>query len=155
MNVDEARRWVYDRLEDGVHCPCCDQYAKLYPRPLPSATARVMIEIFRRNEGRWFIDLPPVLDTMKGTAHQGGYGTLAHHWGLLEAMPGERDDGSNRVGWWRLSDTGRAFVRGEVTVPKRALIYNNRCIGFRGEPITISDALREPFNYRDLWDDDE
>lgn len=35
---------------------------------------------------------------MKRTPHQGGYGTFGHHWDLIEPMPGEREDGSSRVG---------------------------------------------------------
>jgi len=110
----------------------------------------VMVQLYRRDGGYEYVDLPPILDRMKGTPHQGGYGTIAHHWGLIEQMPGEREDGSKRVGWWRLTDRGRAFVRGEITVPKKALIYNNKLFGFEGRQITISDALREPFDYRRL-----
>jgi hypothetical protein len=87
---------------------------------------------------------------MKGTPHQGGYGTFAWHWRLMEQQPGYRKDGSNRVGWWRLTDRGRAFVRGEIKVPSKARIYANRCLGFTGDPWTISDALRHPFDFREL-----
>jgi len=150
MTLDEAREVLRPLVEKGHKCPLCTRKVKIYPRPLPAASARVLIRLFRLNEGRDFVKLGPILDTMKGTAAQGGYGTLAHHWGLMEAMPGKREDGSNRVGWWRLTDLGRAFVRGEATVPKRARIFANRLLGYVGPPWTISDALREPFDFNDL-----
>jgi hypothetical protein len=151
MTLGEARDELRELVKGkGAICPLCTQNAKIYPRSLPLASAKVMVELFKRNEGRDYIDVPEVLDTMKGTAHQGGYGTLSWHWGLIEPMPGQREDGSNRVGWWRLTDRGRAFVRGEVTVPRKARIYANRLLSFEGEQWTISDALRHPFDFREL-----
>lgn len=147
----EARAWLADRLDHGERCPCCEQFAKVYTRAIPSATARVLIALYRRDRGDGeYLFLPPILETLGGTPSLGGYGTLGHFWGLLETMPGEREDGSNRVGWWRLTELGRSFVRGAVTVPKYARIYNGTCLGLTGEAVTIEDALGERFDYREL-----
>lgn len=145
----EARANLLENRAEGVRCPCCDQFAKEYRRTLPSATARVMVELYRRDEGYEFQFLPDILDQMTGTAHQGGYGTLGHYWGLMEQQPGERDDGSNRVGWWRLTPKGRSFIYG-YPVPRYARIYAGTLIGLEGPDWTIQQALGEPFNYRDL-----
>lgn len=150
MTIREARDILRELAEKGHTCPCCTQFVKVYKRPIPNATARVMIALFRQGEGRNYIFLPAVLDTMKGTPHQGGYGTLGQFWGLMEQMPGEREDGSNRVGWWRLTDLGRRFVRLEARVPKYARIYNGRCLGHAGEQVTIRDALGSKFDYAEL-----
>jgi hypothetical protein len=149
--LGDVRDWLRTRIDDGERCPCCTQYAKVYRRSLPNATARVMIALHRAGaEPDAYLFLPTILDTMKGTPHQGGYGTLGQHWGLLEQQPGERDDGSNRVGWWRLTLLGRAYVRDEVTVPRYAHIYNGRCLRLSGEPWSIRNALGRRFYYNEL-----
>ena len=152
VTLGEARDWLRDRVDHGEHCPCCTQFAKVYRRALTSAPARVLIELHRRDQGGAYLFLPTILDTMTGTPHQGGYGTLGHHWGLLEPQPGEREDGSWRVGWWRLTDRGRAFVLGRRTVPKYARIYDGRCLGLDGPDWTIVQALGKRFDYRELMD---
>jgi hypothetical protein len=151
-SLREVREWLMQARDDGVTCPCCTQLVKVYKRTLPSATARVMIELYRRQRGDEYVFLPRVLDGMTGTPHQGGYGTLAHFWGLLEQQPGERADGSNRVGWWRLTEKGRRFVRGEVTVPKHAHVFNGRCLGYSGPEWSIRQALGTKFDYAELME---
>jgi hypothetical protein len=155
--VNDSREAVRDVLRNGteMHCPTCGQNVKLYDRALSLATGKVMVKLYEVNQGREYVDLGPILDTMKGTPRQGGYGTLAHHWELIEAQPGERKDGSKRVGWWRLTDDGRAFVRSEITVLKKAQLYDNHLFGFVGKEITISDCLRTPFDFRDLMNGNE
>ena len=152
ISLEDAKDWLEDHIDEGAQCPCCSQYAKVYERTLPSATARVMIRLYQHNKGIDYVYLPTILDTMKGTPHQGGYGTLGHHWGLMEQMPGERPDGSNRVGWWRLTDLGRDFVRGIETVPKTAYLYSGRCLTVGGPPWSVRDALGHRFNYDELME---
>jgi hypothetical protein len=151
-SLAQAREYVQEHREEGVRCPCCDQFAKAYRRALPSAAARVMIKIDQHSPNGDFVYLPPLLDTMKRTPHQGGYGTFSHHWDLIEAMPGERDDGSSRVGWWRLTDDGHDFVHDRLQVSKFVLLYNNRILGFEGPLIGIRHALGTKFDYRELMD---
>jgi hypothetical protein len=153
MTLKAARDILRTQVMGGgaPRCPCCGQTAKVYKRALPSATARVMIALYRAGATNGtYVFLPDLLDGMKGTPHQGGYGTLAHFWGLMEVQPGERADGSKRVGWWRLTPQGVAFVEGRARAPKFARLYAQRCLGFTGEPITIRDALGNKFDYNEL-----
>jgi hypothetical protein len=109
-----------------------------------------MIALARRDGERSFVFLPDVLDTMKGTPHQGGYGTLGKYWGLIEQKPGVRDDGSNRVGWWRLTELGSQFVYEQATVPRYADIYNGRRLRLHGPAWSIRQALGSRFSYDEL-----
>lgn len=152
MTLGEARDLLRELVEDGARCPLCTQFAKVYKRRLPSSTARVMIAIHREHAGRDYVFLPDVLSRRRltGLALAGGYGTLAHHWGLIEQAPGERDDGSDHVGYWRLTELGERFVLCLARVPMYARIYDGRRLGLRGDPISIVDALGHRFDYREL-----
>lgn len=139
-------------VKDGEHCPCCGQLVKLYRRSLSNAPARWMIKLYLHdgNEGREYVYMPEVLNTMRGTPSQGGYGNLGQYWDLTDRMPGIRSDGSNRVGWWRLTDDGREFVLDHLTVPKYAYVYNSKLFDFDGPEWSIRDALGTKFDYNDL-----
>jgi len=148
-----ARQWLDEKMhEKGALCPCCGQFAKYYHRSFPAATARAMIEMYRYDEGRDWLYMPPILDVCSPTARRGGEGVMGHHWGLQEHQPGIRDDGSRKNGHWRLSDEGREFVRLNLKVPRYATVFNNQCVGLDGPAWSIRDALGTRFNYRDLMD---
>ena len=137
-------------VRDRSDCHACGQYCQIYRRALANVTAMVMIVMYRHNEGRDYINIPELFNT--GSLRGGtGDASKGKYWGLTEPMPGERADGSNRVGWWRLTNLGRRFVLGEVTVAKYAHIYDDRRLWFSGTLLwSIHDALGERFNYNEL-----
>ena len=151
MTLKEARDILREiAMGRGGTCPCCTQRVKVYRRKLPVASAQILIELFREDGADDYVYVPKILDRMTGTPAQGGYGTLSVHWGLIASMEGERDDGSNRTGWWKLTEEGVRFVLDAATVPERAHIYNGRCLGHSGPPIDIRQALRNRFDYDEL-----
>lgn len=155
MTLKAARDTLRPLVREGHTCPCCRQFAKVYKRALPSASAVVLIAMYRwrgeRTDEGW-IFIPDLLTqtSLSRTAQQGGYGLLSHHWGLIEKQVGTREDGSDRVGFWRLTEKGRLFVRSLDTVEKYALLYNGRCLGHEGPQINIHDALGKKFDYSEL-----
>lgn len=142
--IAQAKAWLRARLDDGEECPVCTQFAKVYQRRIHRTMARYLIAMYREAPGGSYVDV------MRLAGKDSPDLVKTRYWGLLEAMPGEREDGSNRLGWWRLTDAGRAFVEGAITVPKYARLYDGRCLGFDGEGVTIRDALGARFNYDDL-----
>ena len=152
LTLSEARAWLLANRAAGTRCLCCNRLVKIYPRTFPRATALLMIELWRRNEGRDYSFVPDILNTMTGTVAQGGDGRKGWLWGLMEQEPGHRDDGSNRRGWWRLTDSGREFVLGEIRVPQIAYVCNNAVLGYSDEFWSIHDALGSEFNYAEMME---
>jgi hypothetical protein len=145
--VAEAREWVHDeaRTQTGGHCPVCDQLAKVYRRSIHRAMARDLVTAYRVAGREWFH-----MPTLPGYA--GGDTAKLAYWRLIEPRPGVRADGSNRVGWWKITQLGEAWVRGKIGLPQYALVYNGRCLGLDLDgprDYTIRDALggNEAFNY--------
>lgn len=146
--LTEVVEWLRDRVDDGAHCPACTQMAKVYRRKISSSTARVLIAMHRdRTDPDGWVQVPRLREVEKG-----GDSTKARYWGLIEPMPNVvRDDGSSRVGWWRLTPAGRAFVRNQISVATYARIYDGRLVGFDATTTTtIHDALGTRFHYDDL-----
>jgi hypothetical protein len=146
ISLKDARQRLVDSLDEGVTCPCCEQFAKVYRFRINASMAVALTRIWRAGGVGW-VDVP---------ALQLPHGLHAHlsklrFWGLLERPEGlRRGDGSTRVGIWRVTEHGQRWINREITVPSHARIYDNRCLGLVGEPTSIDDALGATFNYDEL-----
>ncbi len=160
-SLEEAKRWLRERFSKGAPCPCCNQFVKLYKRSLSKSSAYVLLLIaryYRRVEVRqddWlhvpsYIAETAVGNPRRAAAVRGDWAKMKY-WGLIEEKPGSRDDGSPRVGYWRLTQLGRQFVAREVKVPAYVYIYNSEPMQKTVEEmITIDDALSTDFSYAEL-----
>ncbi|AGT12673.1 hypothetical protein PBI_WHIRLWIND_67 [Mycobacterium phage Whirlwind] len=147
ITLDDARADLSDKIEEGTECPCCGQFAKVYRVKFPATAVKLMIEMLKqhRNGVQW-VHAPTA-------GPPGGNPVKARHWGLIEPMPDAvREDGSKRVGLWRLTTNGYAFVRGMLNVPKYANLFNNECLGLDASEgyVSAEEALGHNFNYREL-----
>ena len=153
--LTQARAELRENMEKGMDCPCCTQYVKLYKRSMTASMACALIYVYRYFERHGYgeplhvgqylnaLDLPgPVRST-------GDFAKL-RFWGLVEYVEGTREDGSNRNGYFYLTQEGKAFVEGRLHVPRRVYIFNNKCYGKDTDTITIQDALKNKFNYTEL-----
>lgn len=144
QTLEEAQKFLRDRLSEGTECPCCEQFAKVYRRKITAATAQALILMYREARRGW-VYMPDLLQRKQADE------TKARYWGLIEESHETRGDGSSRVGVWRLTQHGVDFVLGNVEIPKYALIYDGECQGLdESESVTIHDALGTRFNYADL-----
>ena len=144
--VSEAKGWLRERVDEGECCPVCTQFAKVYRRQVHSTMARVLVLAYRSCEQDWF-----QLSSIEKQMNRGGSSEAGklRYWGLLQEEIEKRPDGG-RSGWWRITDTGAAFVLDRSTIQKYALIYDGRCLGLDGPHINIRDALGKKFNYNQL-----
>jgi len=156
--LDEAKTYLNANLRDGVICPCCGQFAKIYKRKFNSWMARAMIA-FYAHEGMkpgWFHAISVVVDRrfwkFKINNSCGDYGKLVW-WGLLEEAAGHREDGNPETGYYRMTQKGRDFVLGKIRVRKYIHIYNDTLLevdGEKDEIISIHEAMGAKFNYSEL-----
>lgn len=155
-----AREFVRASAPDkGCNCPCCGQYAKLYRRSLTSAMALALVQIyhyFRQHHWKGWLHVPEHLAAQKSVPPRiaagwhGGDWSKLRYWQLIEPQPGERQDGSPRMGYWAITELGRQFVEREMKVPKYFYIYAQTFMGLDLPYITIDEALGTTFNYDQL-----
>lgn len=149
MTLAAARGVLRELVEDGCACPCCDHMVRVYKRRLTAVAARAVLGLYR-DHGLEFGHLPAVARRhLPDAAHQGGYLVLAAHWGLMVEERQLRPDGG-RAGWWRVTRVGEAWLHGQTTVQAYAHILNGQRLRFSGERITVSEALGEAFDLREL-----
>lgn len=145
--INRVREWLRPRVDKGVECPCCTQFVKVYDkRQITAGMARVLIAMYHDGgDENGYVHITKFRHIEKG-----GDTAKLRFWGLIEPMPGRRQDGSTRVGWWRVTNLGKSYVRGTTSVPKYAREFKSNVQKLHGEPRTIRDALGEKFNYDEL-----
>lgn len=151
VTLTRAREILRADLEEGAKCPCCTQFAKVYRRRIGSASAMALV-LLHRDAGTAWVHLPTFLKERQGNAHTGDV-AKARYWGLVEPVDATRDDGSYRVGTWRLTEQGVRFAAGRLRVPKYARIYDGRLLGLDAEEwVDIKECLGHKFDYRELME---
>lgn len=148
--LSEAKAHVQQQLDKGVHCPCCGQYVKRYKRKLSAGMALILIYLHRQPKGEW-VQVEKLIKETRSIpmSARGDYHKL-RFWGLIEQQDSERSDGSDRVGYWRITDKGRRFVEGEIRVAAHIYLKTGLFDGFSEETVTIRQALGKRFNYSEL-----
>ena len=149
--LSEAKAELRAQLNQGAHCPCCTQFAKIYERRLNSGMAACLLILYRiakemRTE-EW-IYVPAWVSSHPALANSREYPKL-RYWGLVEQRENEDPDKKDS-GFWRLTESGRNFVRGELEISSHVRLYDGRSLGFSGKPVTLKDCLGNRFSYQEL-----
>lgn len=136
----------------GAICPVCDQHARVYRRHVSAGPCMWMLDMARYFDEHPDEEWVKTGDGGQIPAPRGGDYAKMRFWNFVEQKEDLREDGSARVGWWRLLPHGRAFLRGEVAVPKTVFVYNNAAIdpppGFTASrEVRIGDVIRERFDF--------
>ncbi len=154
MTLEEARAFVRANQRSGTKCPCCDQYVKLYRRTLNGTMLYALSIIYRYGGSDW-LHVPSFLSReatgQMAVAVRGGDWAKLKYWRFIEEKDIIRDDGSNRSGYWRITDDGVAFLREEFTTPSAVFIYNDKLVGFDEQKfVSAGDIKHKHFNFREL-----
>ncbi len=147
---------LFEALKSGlsVVCPVCKQHCKIYKRKLTSSMVLALIHIdryFEDNPEEEWVHVENHLKDIKGlpAAIRGDFPKL-RFWSFIKKKEDTRDDGSKRVGYYRITELGNAFVHNLIEAPKHAFIYNNELLHFSDEVTRVAEALGSKFDYNEL-----
>lgn len=135
------------RTKEGVICPCCQQFFKLYKKGLHAEMAWFLIQLTQKwkRHMRYYTTREMFPKDHKATTE----GVLLRHWGLIEVLPAH-NTANAPSGAFRPTDKGLQFVHGAITVPSHVHLLNNQCMGFSDKLVTIQQALGKKFDYEEL-----
>lgn len=153
--LEESKQHFSENIHQGVICPVCNRYAKIYKRQITSSMAYALILIYRYyiNSGKDFfqwIHLEDYFKTLKIPSKIRGDVPKLRFWGLVEKMNAQLEDGNRNSGYYRITDVGQKFVTGQLKVSKCAEIYNDKLLKFSSELTDIHQSLKNKFNYNEL-----
>lgn len=146
--LKDMKDYVESNVNRGVICPCCENLVKVRKETMIARIAKAMVLMYkytmeRKPEDGW-IHLSSVF--LK-EYRQDSYGlstTKAKYFGLIE--PKRNLNGSKVNGVWRLTDRGKEFVKGKITVPKSVIIFRDEIYGYSEKVFRIEDAFGEMFS---------
>lgn len=145
----DSQQWLQERLEKGQTCPCCKQFAKIYKRPINGVSAYSLIRLYW--ECHYTDDYVHIAKITP--PHMAGGGDFAKlvYWDLVEEMPkGEGVTEKRTSGFWKITEKGRQFVDGEITVPSHVRLYDGKSLGLVGGQVGIKEVLGNKFDYAEL-----
>ncbi len=143
----EARDWLQDKKAEkhGAICPCCDRWAKIHRRRIPASAVRVLVQLFTYSQthGDGFHHYTDFKKSKVGWEF-----VLFRYFGLIERQE-KAPDHKKTSGMYRMTDMGRAFVRGDTTIPRRVHLFDTQMVGHSPRRQYITDIWPD-FNYREL-----
>lgn len=155
----------------GVVCPCCERLASVYRRRINAGMVRTLLAIAREQRrlppeaGGWVKvgmnehlpsgRTPGNTTLLRGVKTAGGDYSKAQWpgWELIEPKPNaQRADGSRRAGYWRVTERGLAFLRGELAVRRYLYEYDGAPVADPPDAdtsmVTVGEAY-ELFSYEE------
>ncbi len=150
ITIDQAKKSLRANFDSGSVCPCCGQFVKMYHRPITSSMAYGLILLTRHHDTQMRIHVESFLKKLDVPASIRGDMSKLKHWGLMQPIPGLREDGNPSNGIYVLTEYSFDFVNRLVNVPKYVKIYNNKFLGFDGPEVSIVDCLKNKFDYSEL-----
>jgi len=154
--IQEAKQSLRANWEKGISCPCCGQFVKRYGRSITSSMAYGLIllhKYFVKNPSEEWLHVSSYFSDLNiPSPVKQGMGDFAKlkYWGFIESAPEHRDDGSPRNGYWKITESGKMFAFGEMSVPSKIFLYDSKVVGIGENMMTIRDALRKKFDYSEL-----
>jgi hypothetical protein len=145
VTLGEARDYIESKCDDGVRCPCCTQFVKVYHRNLNAGMAASLIALWRKAGA----DMVHLNSTVSHISHEAAQ---LSWWGMIVQDDTRRQDGG-RASWWRVTDLGNSFLHNHVMVSKYVYVFDGNVLGYDDrERISIVDALGDKFDYRKLME---
>lgn len=126
-------------------CPCCGQLVKVYRRNIASGVASDLIAFANRTQQGEYMHISKITKRSSG----GGDFAKMQMWGLITEHQ-NTDTGKRTSGLWCVTQKGRDYVNNKIQLPKYALVYNGKFLGYDGDDISIEECLGTKFNYREL-----
>ena len=155
--VREAKDYLLREMNKGAKCPCCNQMVKFYNRPLTSAMAYGLILLYKapaeKKDPYGYVHIEDYFKDLNVPSSIRGDVPKLRFWGLIAPEGSEKESDKNpNNGLYKVTDLGRLFVEGNVSVPSHVKLYNNRFFGHPdgSKHITIIQALKNKFNYEKI-----
>jgi len=145
--ISKITKVIGDNAEQGLDCPCCGRYVKLYKRKLHSEMATFLMQLVRQynNVPRWYSTRELIISARKASTD----GSYLVHWGLIERKQSTNSSGDS-CGMYKPTKLGIRFAQNQVSVPSHLHMVCGEVAGFSENHIYIEDCLETPFEFAQL-----
>jgi hypothetical protein len=142
MTWNQTKLNFTDHSTDVI-CKCCGAKSVVYTYSFNLGLSILLAKLFKA-------DGPVSTDDLGLTYSQRTNSQKLRYWGLAE--PHLVDETRQKRGWWVITEKGKAFVRGEITIPQKAKIRRNVVLELTGEDILFDDVCQGYLYHQDYAD---
>jgi hypothetical protein len=147
QTLAEAKAAVVAGRDDGIACPCCDQFCKVYKRKLNANMVRGLLWLYKTaGETSDWLYVPGQQPSWLAKSREL---PKCRHWRLAEQRDND-DTAKKDSGYWRVTSDGCDFAERRMRVPSHCHLYDNEIVGWSDTKVTIEEALGEKFSYAEL-----
>lgn len=146
VTLGEAREIIRKGEQEGMDCPCCGQFIKVYRRRIHSTMAKQLIQFLRYCEKNFKLEAH-VRDFIDG--HPGDFAKLAY-WGLIVQKAKADGEDQKSSGRWSLTTRGVRFARYQTVEPTYARVRDGEVLGLEGPAIDIAQCLGKKYSYSEV-----
>jgi hypothetical protein len=125
----------------GGNCPCCDRTGKYNAFSITKKNAQALIWIYYNGDEHGWVNTAnnAPRDFMRAKTFSN-----MRYWGLIEPYP--NDDKEKRgSGYWRITNKGIKYLKGEMPLPYKAYIYNRTLMGYGEKEVFFTECFKEYF----------
>jgi hypothetical protein len=145
--LSEAKKLFKKEIaNDGIECPCCGRWGKVYGYKLNATIARGLIWMHHNEDEFGWVNIqegPRWLLRSKSLS-------TAKHWGLVERRTKDSDEDLRSSGVWRLTKKGVAFVKNRITIEDKVFVFDDAVLKVSKSYTTIDKCLGKKFSYDEL-----
>ena len=144
-SLHDVKKYLNENYKDGCYCPACNQRVQLYKRKLASTMAFCLIKfvLHTQKKGNQYTKFATILDNQNITPTQRADWQKLLYFRLIQNDPANS-------GFYKVTQQGFDFVRGNILMPKYANVFNAKVYGYSMQQITIKQALSTKFDIDDL-----
>lgn len=129
-------------------CRACGRHAQVYNRSIHFTTAWQLIRLYRLGGAYGFIHASRLIPP--GQTGTGDLGK-AKYFGLIE-QKGHDEGKKKHSGYWKLTERGVLFVRGNIPIEEFVGIFDDKVISKATKLVNIQDCLGKKFDYQKLME---
>lgn len=121
----------------------------MYDYKLYASSAFALARLFRLGDG--YHHVKQFAEATDHTPRAPHFAEL-RFWELVTPATDNPDPKKKSSGYWAITDKGKQFVKGQITVPSRILVFNNKFRGFSAKSVDTNfrQAFGNEFNYEEV-----
>lgn len=131
---------------EGGDCPCCKRHGKYNGYSITKTDAKALVWIFVNGNKDGWVHMPTQAprEFMRAKSF-----TNLRYWALIENYPNDNKDVKGS-GFWRVTNKGIKYMRGEMQLPKKAFVFDRTLVGFSEQQVFFRECFKDHFNLEEV-----
>lgn len=133
--VQQSQADFLARIKEGIDCPVCDRYVKIYPYTVGMMLTKLLEAIYLRFGMQWVprFRFPTIVTDKAPKGKCVTNYSMLKHFGLLERNPEKSAE-------WRVTQLGESFIRGGVEIPCKIIVCLDQLLSQSSEHKDFDEA---------------